>query len=110
MADTSGAAEEANELKVQGNKAFAQHDWPKAIDYYTQAIEKNGSDPSFYCNRAQVREMASARVVPLPLTVTDIVQVNIKVEAYGYAVVDATKAIELDGSYIKVGLCLTGLV
>ena len=71
----------ATALKLKGNKAFAQHDWPNAIDFYTQAIEKNDQDPSFFCNRAQVQ---------------------IKVEAYGYAVADATKAIELDNNYIKV--------
>ena len=48
------AVEEATALKQKGNAAFANHDWPTAIDYYTQAIEKNGKDPSFYCNRAQV--------------------------------------------------------
>lgn len=48
--------EAATALKTKGNKAFAQHDWPAAIDYYTQAIEKNDRDPSFYCNRAQVRQ------------------------------------------------------
>lgn len=47
-------AEAATELKVKGNKAFAQHDWLAAVDFYTQAIEKNPKDPSFYCNRAQV--------------------------------------------------------
>ena len=71
----------ATALKVKGNKAFAGHDWLAAVDYYTKAIDKNDSDPSFYCNRAQA---------------------NIKLEAYGYAVADATKAIELDKDYIKV--------
>ena len=33
---------------------------------------------------------------------TNFFQTNIKLEAYGYAVADATKAVELDGSYIKV--------
>lgn len=46
--------EEANALKQKGNKAFAGHDWLEAVDFYTQAIEKNGQDPSFFCNRAQV--------------------------------------------------------
>ena len=71
----------ATALKVQGNKAFAGHDWLGAVDFYTQAIDKYGADPSFFCNRAQA---------------------NIKLEAYGYAVADATKAIELDKDYIKV--------
>ena len=47
---------EALELKQKGNKAFAAHDWPGAVNFYTQAIEKYGKDASFYCNRAQVRE------------------------------------------------------
>lgn len=48
--------EAANALKAQGNKAFAQHEWPVAIDFYTQAIEKYDQEPSFFCNRAQVRQ------------------------------------------------------
>lgn len=48
--------EKAIALKNLGNKAFAVHDWPGAIDYYTQAIELNGQEPTFYANRAQVRD------------------------------------------------------
>ena len=47
--------EAATALKVQGNKAFGQHDWPTAIDFYTQAIDKYDREPSFFSNRAQVR-------------------------------------------------------
>ncbi|KAL3437612.1 hypothetical protein BDV09DRAFT_183456 [Aspergillus tetrazonus] len=72
--------EEATALKVQGNKAFAQHEWPTAVDFYTQAIEKYDKEPSFFSNRAQC---------------------HIKLEAYGFAVADATKALELDPNYIK---------
>ena len=32
----------------------------------------------------------------------DITQTNIKIESYGYAIADATKAIELDPNYAKV--------
>ena len=71
----------ATALKQKGNKAFTEHDWPTAIEFYTKAIDKYGSDPSFYCNRAQA---------------------NIKLEAYGYSVADATKAIDLDKDYVKV--------
>ena len=78
---TSSASEAATALKQQGNKAFAQHDWPTAIDFYTQAIDKYDKDPSFFCNRAQA---------------------HIKLEAYGYAIADATKALELDSNNIKV--------
>lgn len=41
-------------LKVQGNKAFGEHDWPAAVAFYDQAIEKYDQDPSFFSNRAQV--------------------------------------------------------
>jgi serine/threonine-protein phosphatase 5 len=50
----SADVEAATALKVKGNKAFAEHDWPRAVDFYTQAIEKYDKDPSFWCNRAQV--------------------------------------------------------
>lgn len=58
---TNSDIESATDLKVRGNKAFAQHDWLGAIDFYTQAIEKNGKDPSFYCNRAQVSGASDER-------------------------------------------------
>jgi serine/threonine-protein phosphatase 5 len=48
------AVEQAVALKNDGNKAFAAHDWPRAIDLYTKAIELNDQDPAFYLNRAQV--------------------------------------------------------
>ena len=74
------AEDEAVALKNKGNEAFKGKDWPSAIDYYTQAIEKNSKEPSFYTNRAQA---------------------NIKLEAYGYAVADATHAIDLDEDFVK---------
>ncbi|KAI9741933.1 MAG: hypothetical protein M1834_000322 [Cirrosporium novae-zelandiae] len=70
--------EAAIAFKQQGNKAFTQHDFTTALDFYTKAIEKNGEDAVLYCNRAQA---------------------NIKLESYGYAIADASKAIELDSSY-----------
>ncbi|KAL3427060.1 serine threonine-protein phosphatase 5 [Phlyctema vagabunda] len=74
------AEEEATGFKNQGNKAFAAHDWPTAIDFYSKAIELNDKEPTYYSNRAQA---------------------NIKSEAYGYAIADATKAIELDPNFVK---------
>lgn len=58
----SSAAEQAVALKNDGNKAFAAHDWPKAIDLYTKAIELNDKEPTFYLNRAQVCPAASGIV------------------------------------------------
>lgn len=42
-------------LKNQGNDAFKKHDWPTAIDFYTQAIEIDDAEPTYFANRAQVR-------------------------------------------------------
>ncbi|KAF2742995.1 hypothetical protein M011DRAFT_248978 [Sporormia fimetaria CBS 119925] len=75
------ALAEATELKIKGNDAFKNHDWPTAIDLYTKAIEKYDKEPSFYTNRAQA---------------------HIKLEAYGFAVQDANKAIELNPNNVKV--------
>lgn len=94
----SAGVEAATALKVKGNKAFSAHDWPGAVDFYTQAIEKHNSDPSFFCNRAQVGLLPTGCTRP----VTDYGQANIKLESYGYAIADASKAIEIDPSYIKV--------
>ncbi|KAK6440910.1 Palmitoyl-protein thioesterase 1 [Oleoguttula sp. CCFEE 5521] len=74
------AAEDAVSLKNKGNDAFKAHDWPSAVDYYSKAIEANDKEPSFYTNRAQA---------------------YIKQEAYGYAIADASKAIELDQNFVK---------
>ena len=63
----ASAQEEANALKLQGNKAFAQHDWPTAVDFYNQAIEKYDKEPSFFSNRAQVRWTPTrAALLPRP--------------------------------------------
>jgi hypothetical protein len=46
--------EQAVVWKNDGNKAFAAHDWPTAIDCYTKAIALNNQEPTYYSNRAQV--------------------------------------------------------
>ncbi|KAI7190130.1 hypothetical protein KC352_g21780, partial [Hortaea werneckii] len=74
------ASEEAIAMKNKGNEAFKNHDWPAAIEHYTKAIELYDKEPSFYSNRAQA---------------------NIKLEAYGYAIADATHAIDIDPSFTK---------
>ncbi|KAI0381854.1 Metallo-dependent phosphatase-like protein [Hypomontagnella monticulosa] len=76
----ASAVEQATAFKNDGNKAFAAHDWPKAIDLYTKAIELNDKEPTYFTNRAQA---------------------HIKSEAYGYAIADATKAIELNPKLVK---------
>ncbi|KAK4697300.1 serine/threonine-protein phosphatase 5, partial [Lecanoromycetidae sp. Uapishka_2] len=75
-----GAKEESVELKAKGNEYIACHEWLNAIEAYTKAIDLYDQDPTYYSNRAQA---------------------NIKLEQYGYAIADATKAVELDSKYIK---------
>ena len=48
------STEDSLALKKKGNEAVASHDWLKAIEFYTQAIDLNDKDATFYCNRAQV--------------------------------------------------------
>jgi serine/threonine-protein phosphatase 5 len=74
--DTAKAAT----LKDQGNAAFKACQWDKAVDFYTQAIEINPNEKTFFTNRAQAQ---------------------LKLEAYGLAINDATKAIELDNAFTK---------
>lgn len=57
--------DKANDLKNQGNKAFAAHDWPTAIDFYSKAIELNDKDPAYWSNRAQVRPAVDLRRTPV---------------------------------------------
>lgn len=51
----SSPEDQAVAFKNEGNKAFGSHDWPKAIELYTKAIELNDKEPVYYSNRAQVR-------------------------------------------------------
>lgn len=64
--------EDATALKLKGNAAFASHDWLKAVDYYSQAIQVNDRDPSFYCNRAQVDPNHVVLMVLFPLMIDPI--------------------------------------
>lgn len=70
----------ATALKNQGNDAFKKHDWPTAIDFYTQAIGIDDTEPTFYANRAQVRIPYSgstrSRLAPFVARVTNIVYPN----------------------------------
>lgn len=74
------AKEEADAFKNEGNAAIKANDWALAIEKYTKAIEKYSKEPAYYSNRAQAQ---------------------IKSEAYGSAILDATKAIDLDPNFVK---------
>ncbi|KAJ5474423.1 hypothetical protein N7475_003989 [Penicillium sp. IBT 31633x] len=45
----------AQELKAKGNELFKAGDWSGAEDYYSQAIQKNPHDATFFTNRAITR-------------------------------------------------------
>jgi serine/threonine-protein phosphatase 5 len=55
----TSSEEQAVSFKNDGNKAFAAHDWPTAIDLYTKAIGLDDKQPVYYSNRAQVYSSAS---------------------------------------------------
>jgi serine/threonine-protein phosphatase 5 len=95
------AQEEAVAKKEKGNEAFKAHNWLSAIDFYTQAINLYDKEPSFYTNRAQVSMHLLARDMT-NLKADDYgVQANIRVEAFGSAIDDATKAIKIDPDNVK---------
>ncbi|KAF9222575.1 hypothetical protein BS17DRAFT_169983 [Gyrodon lividus] len=60
--------EQARKLKTEANKAFTSHNFGEAIKLYTQAIELNPGDATFWCNRAAART---------------------RLEEYGFALADA---------------------
>ncbi|KAK6157520.1 hypothetical protein DH2020_011768 [Rehmannia glutinosa] len=70
----------AEELKVLANEAFKAHKYSQAIDLYTQAIEANEDNAVYWANRAFA---------------------HTKLEEYGSAIQDATRAIEIDPKYSK---------
>uniref|UniRef100_A0A8C1PX41 Serine/threonine-protein phosphatase n=1 Tax=Cyprinus carpio TaxID=7962 RepID=A0A8C1PX41_CYPCA len=59
---------------------FKNKDYENAIKYYTEALELNPSNAIYYSNRSLA---------------------YLRTECYGYALVDATRALELDKNYIK---------
>lgn len=62
------------------------HKYVLAIELYTRAIELDRRNPVYWANRAYAR---------------------IKLEEYASAVQDASKAIELDGTYCKVSFAFS---
>ncbi|XP_022848633.1 serine/threonine-protein phosphatase 5-like isoform X3 [Olea europaea var. sylvestris] len=70
----------AEELKLLANEAFKAHKYSQAIDLYTQAIEANNDNAVYWANRAFA---------------------HTKLEEYGSAILDSTKAIEIDPKYSK---------
>ncbi|XP_035230471.1 serine/threonine-protein phosphatase 5-like, partial [Stegodyphus dumicola] len=77
---TDDAKKKAEELKEKANEHFKNKEFDKAIEMYTQAIEHNPNVGAYYGNRSFA---------------------YLKTECFGYALRDASKAIELDETYVK---------
>lgn len=80
MDSESSQVSRAEELKSLANEAFKAHKYSQAIDLYSQAIEVNDQNAVYWANRAFA---------------------HTKLEEYGSAIHDATKAIEIDPKYSK---------
>ncbi|XP_027366713.1 outer envelope protein 64, mitochondrial [Abrus precatorius] len=52
LPDRNGTVETSELLKEKGNVAFKGRLWNKAINFYTEAINLNGMNATYYCNRA----------------------------------------------------------
>ncbi|ROL43092.1 Serine/threonine-protein phosphatase 5 [Anabarilius grahami] len=70
----------AEKLKEKANNYFKDKDYENAIKYYTEALELNPTNAVYYSNRSLA---------------------YLRTECYGYALADATRALELDKNYIK---------
>ncbi|KAL5232131.1 hypothetical protein ABZP36_030907 [Zizania latifolia] len=79
-ANLSSNEQKAEELKLKANDAFKANKFSLAIEFYSQAIELNNSNAVYWANRAFA---------------------HTKLEEYGSAVQDASKAIEIDPRYSK---------
>ncbi|XP_022909850.1 serine/threonine-protein phosphatase 5 [Onthophagus taurus] len=72
--------ENAEKYKAEANDLFKKQNYNAAIDLYTKAIVLNDKVAIYYANRSFA---------------------YLKTECFGYAFSDASKAIELDKTYIK---------
>ncbi|KAH9794164.1 serine/threonine-protein phosphatase 5 [Citrus sinensis] len=84
METENSSVSRAEELKALANEAFRAKKYSQAIDLYSQAIELNSQNAVYYANRAFA---------------------HTKLEEYGSAIQDASKAIEIDPRYPKA--CFT---
>lgn len=78
--DSGDNVGKAEELKSQANEYFKTEKYPQAIELYTQCIQLNPNNAVYYANRSIA---------------------YLRSECFGYALADASKAIETDKSYLK---------
>ena len=72
--------EEAERLKTEGNNLMRTEKFQEALEMYTKAIDLDGSNPEFYCNRAAAHS---------------------KMNNHHLAIEDCQRAIDMDPSYSK---------
>jgi len=72
--------EKAKAAKDEGNAFFKANNFPKAIECYKEAIKRNPNEPTYYQNRSAAYS---------------------KMMAWGMALKDCEKALELDPKYVK---------
>jgi len=72
--------EEAERLKTEGNNLMRTEKFTEALDMYSKAINLDGSNPVFYCNRAAAHS---------------------KMNNHHLAIEDCQRAIDMDPSYSK---------
>ncbi|KAK9238869.1 Metallo-dependent phosphatase-like protein [Lipomyces kononenkoae] len=77
---TQADKDKAAKIKDEANKVLAKGNYALAIELYSQAIELDSEKEVYWANRAQA---------------------YIKDEAYGAAIADATKAIDINPDYVK---------
>ena len=71
---------QAQKIKQQANECFANGQFEKAIDLYSDAINLDPTDAVFYSNRSFA---------------------HLRMESYGYSLTDANKAIQLNPNFVK---------
>jgi len=72
--------EEAERMKTEGNNLMRTEKFQEALEMYSKAIELDGSNPVFYCNRAAAHS---------------------KMNNHHLAIEDCQRAIDMDPSYSK---------
>ncbi|XP_014749679.1 PREDICTED: serine/threonine-protein phosphatase 5 [Sturnus vulgaris] len=72
--------ERAEALKARANEFFKGKDYENAVKFYSSAIELNPGNAIYYGNRSLA---------------------YLRTECYGYALADATRAVQLDAKYVK---------
>lgn len=91
----SGASEDskkADALKNEGNKALKEGDFENAVDCYAQAIELDGTNAIYYCNRA---------IAYYKLGESLYDNADIATEHFQKTLCDGTKSIDIDQKYSK---------